>query len=179
MGPFPSSFGNKFILITVDYMSKWIEVVASLTNDAWVVIKLFKNIIFPRFDVPRLIISDGGSHFTIKIFEKWLLKYGVRHRIATPYHPQTSGQIEISNREIKKILEKTVATSWQDWSSKLHEALWAYRTNYKTSIGTTPFKLVYGTSCHLPVELEHKAYLAIKALNMDYAATGENRILDI
>ena len=106
MGPFPSSFGNKYILLAVDYVSKWIEAIASPINDARVVVKLFKNIIFPRFGVPRVFISDGGSHF-ISIFGKLLLKYGVRHRVATPYHPQTSGQVEISNREIKQILEKT------------------------------------------------------------------------
>ena len=81
------------------------------------------------------------------------MKYGVRHHVATPYHPQTSGKLEVSNREIKKILEKIVATSRKDWSSKLHEALWAYMTAYKTPIGTTPFKLVYGKSFHLPVEI--------------------------
>ena len=179
MGPFPSSSGNKYILVAVDYVSKWIEAIASPTNDTRVVLKLFKNIIFPRFGVPRLVISDGGSHFISKIFEKLLGKYGVRHRIATPYHPQTSGQVEVSNREIKQILEKTVATSRKDWSFKLHEALWAYRTAYKTPIGTTPLKLIYGKSCHLPVELEHKAYWAIKNLNLSYTAAGEKRILDI
>ena len=83
------------------------------------------------------------------------------------------------NREIKQILEKTVATSRKDWSSKLNDALWAYRTAFKTPIGTTPFKLVYGKSCHLPVELEHKAYWAIKTLNLNYKTVGEKRILDI
>jgi len=106
MGPFPSSFGNKYILVAVDYVSKWIEVVASPTNDTRVVIKLFKNVIFPRFGVPKLVVSDGGSHFISNIFGKLLLKYGVRHRVATPYHPQTSGQVEVSNQEIKQILEK-------------------------------------------------------------------------
>ena len=103
----------------------------------------------------------------------------MKHRIATPYHPQTSGQVEVSNREIKQILEKTVATTRKDWSSKLNEALWAYRTAYKTPIGTTPFKLVYGKSCHLPVELEHKAYWAIKMLNMNYTVAGEKRVLNL
>lgn len=173
IGPFPSSFGKKIILVAVEYVSEWIETVAFPTNDAQVVIKLFKNVTFPRFGVPRLVISDGGSHFISTIFEKLLLKYGVLHRIATPYYPQTSGQVEIYNMEIKKILEKTVATSRQYWSSKLHGALWAYKTTYKTPIGTIPFKLVYSKSCHMPVELEHKAYWAIKALNMDYAAIGE------
>ena len=97
---------------------------------------LFKRIIFPRFGVPRLVISDGGSHFISRIFEKLLLEYGVRHRVATPYHPQTSGQLEVSNREIKQILEKTIATTRKDWSLKLPEALWAYRTAYKTPIHT-------------------------------------------
>jgi hypothetical protein len=179
MGPFPPSFGNKYILVAVDYVSKWIEAIASPTNDTRVVTRLFKNIIFPRFGVPRIVVSDGGSHFISKILEKLLFKYGVRHRVATPYHPQTSGQVEVSNREIKQILEKTVATSRKDWSSKLPEALWAYRTAYKTPIGTTPFKLIYGKSCHLPVELEHKAYWAIKNLNLNYKAAGEKRILDI
>jgi transposase InsO family protein len=169
--------GNKFILVAVDYVSKWIEAIASSTNDTRVVLKLFKKTIFPRFGVPRLVISDGGSHFISKQFENLLKKYGVRHRVATPYHPQTSGQVEISNREIKTILEKTVSTSRKDWAAKLDDALWAYRTAYKTPIGTTPFRLVYGKSCHLPVELEHRAYWAIKNLNMDYQAASTKRML--
>jgi transposase InsO family protein len=98
MGPFPSSYGNKYILVAVDYVSKWIEAIASPTNDARVVTKMFKTIIFPRFGTPRLVISDGGSHFISKIFENLLSKYGVKHRISTRYHPQTSGQVKVSNR---------------------------------------------------------------------------------
>ncbi|XP_024006543.1 uncharacterized protein LOC112083050 [Eutrema salsugineum] len=101
MGPFPSSYGNKYILVAVDYVSKWVEAIASPTNDSSVVLKMFKTIIFPRFGVPRIVISDGGSHFINKIFEKLLRKHGVHHRVATPYHPQTSGQVEVSNRQIK------------------------------------------------------------------------------
>ena len=78
-----------------------------------------------------------------------------------------------------QILEKTVSISRKDWFSKLHEALWAYRTTYKTPIRTTPFKLVYGKSCHLPVELEHKSYWTIKTMNLSYKVAGEKRILDI
>jgi len=162
MGPFPSSYGNKYILVAVDYVSKWVEAVASPTNDASVVIKLFKSIIFPRFGIPRIVISDEGFHFINKIFEGLLRKNGVHHRVATPYHPQTSEQVEVSNRQIKEILEKTVGTSRKDWSKKLDNALWAYRTAFKTLLGTTPFHLLYGKLCHLPVELEHKAAWAIK-----------------
>lgn len=179
MGPFPLSFGKKFILVVVDYVSKWIEAMASPTNDTRVVIKMFKNIIFPIFGTPRLVISDGGSHFISRIFEKLLLKYGVTHRVETPYHTQNSGQVGVSNREIKQILEKVVTTSRKDWSSKLSEGLWAYRTAFKTPIETTPFELVYGKSFHLPIELENKSYWAITTLNMDYDVAGGKHILDL
>src|SRR5690349_9574578 len=114
MGPFPSSCGNQYILLAVDYVSRWVEEIASPTNDAMVVVKFFNKTIFPRFGTPRTIISDGGSHFIARRFEALLAKYGFTHKIATPYHPQTSGQVEISNREIKGILEKTVSRTRKD-----------------------------------------------------------------
>jgi len=156
MGPFPSLYGNSYILVAVDYVSKWVEAIASPTNDAKVVLNLFKTIIFPRFGVPRVVISDGGKHFINKVFESLLKKYGVKHKVTTPYHPQTSGQGEISNREIKPILEKTVGTTRKEWSVKLDDALWAYRTAFKTPIGTAPFNLLCRKSCHLLVELEYR-----------------------
>nr|GEV26590.1 DNA-directed DNA polymerase [Tanacetum cinerariifolium] len=103
----------------------------------------------------------GGHHgpnYTAKKFAKVMLKYGVTHRLATPYHPQTSGQVEVSNRGLKRILERTVGENRASWSNKLGDALWAFRTAFKTPIGCTPYKLIYGKACHLPIELEHKAY---------------------
>nr|GEZ36825.1 reverse transcriptase domain-containing protein [Tanacetum cinerariifolium] len=154
MGPFSSSRGNKYILVVVDYLSKWVEAKALPTNDARVVFKFLKNF-FARFGTPRAIISDRGTHFCNNQFAKVMLKYGVTYHLATPYHPQTSGQLEVSNRGLKRILERTVGENRASWSDKLDDALWAFRTAYKTPIGCTPYKLVYGKACHLPIELEH------------------------
>ncbi|XP_034679906.1 uncharacterized protein LOC117909969 [Vitis riparia] len=99
-----------------DYISKWVEAEALQTNDARVVVKFLKKNIFARFGTPRAIISDGGSNFCNSQFESLLGKYGETHHIATPYHPQISGQVEVSNHELKRILEKTVNSSKRDWS---------------------------------------------------------------
>ncbi|KAL0886207.1 hypothetical protein Bca101_010190 [Brassica carinata] len=124
-----------------DYVSKWVEAIASPTNDSRV--------------------------------------NGVKHKVATPYHPQTSGQVEVSNKQIKGILEKVVGTKRKDWSAKLDDALWTYRTAFKTPLGTTPFNLVYGKSCQLPVELEYKALWAVKLLNFDIKDAKEKRLLQL
>ncbi|GKD08277.1 reverse transcriptase domain-containing protein, partial [Tanacetum coccineum] len=125
MGPFPSSRGNKYILIAVDYLSKWVEAKALPTNDAQVVVKILKSL-FARFGTPHVIISDRGTHFCNDQFAKVMFKYGVTHCLYTAYHPQISGQVEVLNRGLKRILERTVGENRASWSDKLDDALWAF-----------------------------------------------------
>ena len=109
MGLFPCSFGHQYILVVVDYVSKWVEVILSKTNDNKVVVKFLKENIFSRFETPRAIISDNGTHFYNQSFETLMWKYAITYKLPIQYHPQISGQIEVSNKQIKLILEKTVS----------------------------------------------------------------------
>nr|GEW43659.1 reverse transcriptase domain-containing protein [Tanacetum cinerariifolium] len=144
MGPFPSSKGNKYILVAVDYLSKWVEAKALPTNDARVLVKILKSL-FSRFGTPKAIISDR----------------------------------EVTNHGLKRILERTVGENRALWSDKLEDALWVFRTAFKTPVGCTPYRLVYEKACHLPLELKHKAFWALKHANFDLKTTGDHRKLQL
>jgi hypothetical protein len=158
MRPFPQSFGNLYILLAVDYVSKWVEAIACKVNDHKVVLKFLREYIFSPFGMPKAVISDNGKHFCNRLFEILVKKYGVVYWLSTSYHPQTCRQVELANREIKQILEKTVSPNRKNWSLRLTDALWAYQIAYKGPLGMSSYRLVYGKSCHLPLEMEYRAY---------------------
>ncbi|RDX65363.1 pol, partial [Mucuna pruriens] len=160
MGPFPVSYGNSYILLVVDYVSRWVEAKATKTNKAKVVMEFLKSNIFCKFGVPKALISEQGSHFCNRIMATLLEMYGVVHRVATTYHPQTNDQAEVFNKEIKKLLQKMENLRSED-------ALWAHRTAYQTPLGMSPYQIVFGKVCHLPVEIEHRAYWELEELCLE------------
>jgi len=123
MGPFPMSCGYSYILLAVDYMSRWVEAIPTRKNDAQTIIKFLKSNIFCRYGVPRALISDQGTHFCNRLMNNLLAKFGVTHKTSTAYHPQTNGLAEVSNKQIKHILERIVKPNRKDWSMRLEEAL--------------------------------------------------------
>ena len=179
MGPFPPFEGKEYILVAVDSVSKWVEEIPTRTNDYRMVNKFIVSNIFSQFDCPRAIIIDGRSHFTNSHFRALLRKYGVHHRVTTPYHPQENDQVEFRTREVKNILKKIIQTDGRDWASKLSDVLWAYRTAFKTLIGMFLFRLIYSKPCHRPIELEYRTYWAIKKLNLSLEQAGKERLLQL
>nr|GEZ86797.1 hypothetical protein [Tanacetum cinerariifolium] len=139
--------------------------------------KFFKDARHYFWDDPYLFrtCADQIIRRCVAVMEK----YRVTHRLSTTFHPQTSGQVNVTNRGLKRILERTVEENRASWSDKLEDALWAFRTAFKTSIGCTPYRLVYGKACHLPLKLEHKAYWALKHANFDLKTAGDHRKLQL
>ncbi|GKE21936.1 reverse transcriptase domain-containing protein [Tanacetum coccineum] len=155
------------------------EIADKFPDEHLMVLKYKFNNDEPWFGVPKALISNRGTHFCNSQLEKALQRYGVTLKLYTAYHPQSNGQTKVTNRAIKHILERSMGYNPKDWSEKLNDALWAFRMAYKTPTGCTPFRLVYGKACHLPVEIEHRADWALKQCNMDLTLASESRLMHL
>jgi hypothetical protein len=150
----PSSRRNEYIIMAIEYLTKWAEAKAVKTADTkQTAIFLYENII-SRFGCPKILISDRGIHFINDTIVEMTTLFNINHRKTTSYQPQTNGQTERVNQTLVRILCKTVVDSKRDWDTKLTAALWAYRTTYKVTTRATPFSLMYGIEAILPIEFE-------------------------
>ena len=150
-----SSSGHEYILVVIDYFTKWVKATSYARLTAARVAKFIRSHIIYRYGVPHELISNRGAHFRGKV-DTLVQEYGIQHHQSFINKPQTNGAVEAVNKNIKRILRKMVETS-RDWSEKLPFALWAYRTSFCTSTGATPFSLVYGMEVVLPVEIEMRS----------------------
>jgi hypothetical protein len=175
VGPFLKSHDYEYILVAVDYVSKWVEAMACRATDTKHDRKMFHEIIFPRFDTPRMVISDGGSHFIDKTLRYFLKELGAKHNIATPIILK---QVDRPRPQINRSRTSYRRRS-MTWgkagriSFLMHFGHTGHLT--KPPISMSPYQLVYGKSCHLSVELEHRAHRAIKSWNMDVKLSSKNK----
>ena len=138
----------EYIIVATDYLTKWVEAKATVKNDARTTARFLYEYVFTRYGLPIELVSDQGKHFINEVIEYLLAEFMVIHRRSAPYHPQANGQAESTNKILCTALTKIVKGSRSDWEKKLHNVLWAYRTAYKTTIGTTPFNLSIWLGCH-------------------------------
>ena len=153
VGPLPLAQGTRcqYLIVATDYLTKWAQAMASTKNDAQTTSKFLYEYIFVRFGLPIEIVSDQGTHFINKVVQVLLKEFLVTHRRSAPYHPQANGQAESTNKVLCAALTKVVEGNRGSWEHKLPSVLWAYKIAYKTSMGSTPFELVYGLNVVLPV----------------------------
>ncbi|XP_063939916.1 uncharacterized protein LOC135148542 [Daucus carota subsp. sativus] len=170
MGPFPRAKGDlRYLLVSIDYMTKWVEAKAMRTINQQDVIRFMDNILI-RFGLPRVLVSDNGPQFIGSDFESYLAERGIKHKKSSVAYPQGNGQVEVTNRILLRGIEKRLEESKSKWPEELPHVLWSYRTSPRTSTGETPFKLAYGTEAMLPIEVGSPSH---RAINFDEIANEE------
>eukprot|EP00253_Pinus_taeda_P007728 PITA_07728 len=179
VGPInPSSNQRTYILVATDYVTKWVEAESfpKATEDS-VIQFLFH--LFVRYGLPRELITDGGPQFVGNKFAATLNNYHVHHKITTPYHPQTNAKVESSNKVIESILTKTIASHRRDWAARLPEALWAYRTTWRSTTGYSPYQLVFGKQPIFPIEFEIQTIRTAQEVSLDLSEAQINQLQQI
>jgi hypothetical protein len=167
----PMSYRKNYILVCMDYVTKWVEEKSLFRSTENFVVEFIYEDIFTRFSVPHEIVTDQGTQFTSKLMKKLTEKYGIKHSKSSPYHPQANGQVESTNKFMEAIFTKTVQLHHWDWVDRIQEALWAYSTTSRNTIGHTPYDLVYGKQVLLPIEFQVRTFriIAELGLNLDEA----------
>lgn len=154
VGPItPSSNQKTYILVATEYVTKWVEAEALPRATQDFVIQFVFHI-FVRYGLPRDIITYGGPQFAGNKIVATLENYHIQHKITSPYHPQANGQVESTNKVIEAILTKTIMSHKHDWATRLPEALWAYKTTWRSTTGYSPYQLVFGKEPIFPIEFE-------------------------
>eukprot|EP00253_Pinus_taeda_P020082 PITA_20082 len=177
IGPInPPSKQRKYILVCTDYVTKWVEAKALFSANEHSIISFLYEDIFTRFGVPREIVTDQGGQFTSNLVEKLMEEYKVKHRKSTPYHPQANGQVESTNKVLEGIITKIIHLHRRDWAERLPEALWAYRTTWRNTIGHSPYEPLYGKEVLLPIEFQVKTFKMAVQLGMDLSEAQKHRM---
>ncbi|KAK2436540.1 protein NYNRIN [Trifolium repens] len=148
-----SSKNQRYILVGIDYFTKWIEAIPLPNVDQEAVINFIQNYIIYRFGIPETITTDQGSVFTGRKMQEFAQEVGFRLLTSTPYYAQANGQVEAANKVIINLIKKHIAQKPRNWHKTLDQVLWACRNSPKESTNTTPFQLTYGHDAVLPVEI--------------------------
>jgi transposase InsO family protein len=149
-----SAGGHGYIIVVVDYFTKWVEAMPTFDNTGKTAMFFLFNHVIARFGVPQDIVNDHGSHFRNFMMLELTKKLGLHHDNSTPYYPQANGQVEAINKVLITMLRRMIGIHKTSWHTMLFLALWAYRTSVKSAMGFTPFRLVYGVEAILPIEFE-------------------------
>jgi hypothetical protein len=171
-----SAGGHGYIIVAVDYFTKWAEAMPTFLNDGRTAALFLFNHIITRFGIPHAIVTDHGAHFKNQMMSELHVKLGFRHENSSPYYPQANGQVEAINKVLKTMIQCMVGENKTSWHLQLFSALWAYRTSVKTSTGFTPFQLVYGIEAVLPIECEIPS-LKLKVELLPHTSAEEERFL--
>ena len=170
---------KNYIIVCTDYLTKWVETKAIKATTEEKVVEFLRENVFFKFEYPRELFTNQGNHFTANMVKDLLIHHNIKHRTSTPYHPQANGQVEVTNRALENILTKVVNNNRKDWAERLVEADWAYNTTWKTTIGFTPYELVYGRKDLLSIEFEYNTLRMAAQLDLDLSHAQKERLFHL